>query len=129
MNKDYIKGLFDMASFGLGYSYSKINFLPKEGYSEQFQYLYDIKQDISFQKIDFDLKSFAENVFQLNDEAVKTFIYFLTKQLGECSAIYTIEDGNVIDRVEKNSTFYIVDDIFFLVFPEVILSIVIGNNE
>ena len=125
----YVSGLLDMASFNLGPSYTQAFCMDLNNYIESFAKMYNVSSNlIQLQKINCDLSKFFGDILCLDEKAVKTLVYWITTECGNCLRIHSSNNNELINSL-CGKTFYFLEDIYFIEFEKETVCLMIGNNE
>ncbi len=130
----YLTGLCHMASSlstWMGPSYLEVDCFKKENWQQDFTKHYNLKQkDLKLTKTTKNLKEMLHEFF-IEKDILDSLEYWITTELEEPINIY--ESPEIIDDLSfsagANSTFYIVEDIYFVEFKDIIACFIMGNNE
>ena len=133
----YITGLTNMAtslSKNIGPSYVVVDCFDKDNYKKEFAKYYEIKEgDIKLVESNLTMREillewFGEEESNITD----SLLYWIKRDSGKSLKVY--EYTNNLDELLSRSDggvseFYIVEDIYFIEFNEVMMCFILGNNE
>ena len=122
----YISGIVSMASFNMGPSYMMV-----DCYHDVDSLLkdYKINDNVVFDDVCIPFKELMHNLLRLDDKALDTFLFLISMKAGSVKNIRTICDSKVLDLIEKYTTFYILEEVYFVEFEKMNICFLIGNNE
>ena len=138
LNKSlYITGLTHMASSlskNIGPSFVEVDCFDKDNYKKEFAKYYEIKEgDIKLVESNLTMREillewFGEEESNITD----SLLYWIKRDSGKSLKVY--EYTNNLDELLSRSDggvseFYIVEDIYFIEFNEVMMCFILGNNE
>lgn len=138
LNKSlYITGLTHMASSlskNIGPSFVEVDCFDKDNYKKEFAKYYEIKEgDIKLVESNLTMREillgwFGEEESNITD----SLLYWIKRDSGKSLKVY--EYTNNLDELLSRSDggvseFYIVEDIYFIEFDEVVMCFILGNNE
>lgn len=133
----YITGLTNMASSlskNIGPSFVEVDCFDKDNYKKEFAKYYEIKEgDIKLVESNLTMREillewFGEEESNITD----SLLYWIKRDSGKSLKVY--EYTNNLDELLSRSDgglsqFYIVEDIYFIEFDEVVMCFILGNNE
>ena len=127
----YISGMFDTASYNLLPSFTEVFCFKKDDLSKIISREFEISgTDIKYKIYDKKIEEFLKIVFVLNDKEITNMVYYLERECGKCINIYEAEKSTV-NKLDGNKyvPFYILENVYFFEFENIIICLMIGNNE
>ena len=132
----YLTGLAHMASSyskTMGPSYMEIGCYQTKNFKEEFSKDYSIPQNqIKIKETTESVETIIEAI--LGKELVEGFLYWLQMEAGEAKRVFIPEDDSSITSLlcwseGGKTSFYFVEDVFFIECEKMTICMIIGNNE
>ena len=133
----YVSGLTNMASsmsLDIGPSFVEADCFDLDNYLEDFLKYYEIKDNnIKLVESNSSLKDIFYEFFGENKKIISSLTYWIELHFGKYEHIYTVEEAKLYEYLSRSdggvSSFYIVEDLYFVEFSDKVLCFMIGNNE
>ena len=132
----YLNGLFNLASSiskNIDSSYIKVDVYEKETFIQEFSENYNL--DEKYTNIVPTKRNFKEVLIDFVKEKnlAEKLLYWIELEIGESVKVLASDNVDILEALScKNggfSSFYTVEDIYFIEFEDYIVALMKGNNE
>lgn len=129
----YIEGLCNMASSmskSIGPSYIKVNCYDKKDLKEKFTKDYKITpEDLKLTNTNQSLTTTLLDWFYDEPKIVESLTYWIDLYYRGEKKVYLADEKLFHKIQEKQKDFYILDDLFFMEYKDIMIVFLLGNNE
>ncbi len=134
----YLTGLAHMASSlskSIGPSFFEIDCYHLKDFPNQFLSFYNISDlSLELETTSYSFSDVCQFVLGDEKELLDSFQYWIHNELGDAEVVYQAKNHTILkDRLSRGSggcsSFYFVEDVFFIKYKKYMLCLLVGNNE